>query len=564
MFRLLTIILMTMVVLTIPRLAFADKLLAASSSADPIGEYVQVFQEDNARLSLSQAQRNFDGGKAISVNNKIITYGLGSNPLWLKLDVINQQQASIERRLLIETSWLDAIEIYVVRKDSVVEQLAMGDKQAFSERPDLTRFFSFDHHYSAGTTSIFIRVETPDPMSLPLYFLSVEDADNRYLFQAYSYGLLYGAAFSLLLYNLMLYMGLRTRRHLYFSLYLFSFLAMSQSYTGHGFQWFWPFSPFWQQWSNPILMMLFNLSGLLFALVFLNVRNNMPRLYRVVVTYCLVFSIFQILFIILGRQYLSVSLAFLFMLMFSIIMVLLGVLSLQYENTSARYFLFAAIFGAVGSALTACSVLGFIPYNQFTYHAVDIGILLDMVLLALALAEQFRIAEKEKISAEILARFDPLTKLYNRRAFFEKVEPLWVLSNRNNGSRAIIIFDIDYFKAINDNYGHAGGDAVLEALGQQMDHQIRACDVSARWGGEEFIVFLYDAGLEDAVLVAKKLQQAMAGIVVDSDEGKISFTASFGVSVYEGSNHSLAELIAQADKKLYRAKGRGRNQVCYI
>lgn len=562
MLRPLIIILITMVVFTTSNLVLADKLLASSSSAVPIGEYIQIFQEGGDRLNLSEAQQRFDGDETLAFDNKIIGFGLGSNPSWLKLEVINQEKKSVERRLLIETSWLDSIEIYVVYKDDVVEQLTMGDNKNFSERTVLTRFFSFDHHYPAGITRVYIRVETPDPMSLPLYFLSLKDAGDRYLSQAYSYGLLYGAAFSLLLYNLMLYVGLRTRRHLYFSIYLFSFLAMNFSYTGHGFQWLWPQSPLWQQWSNPVSMMAFNLSGLVFALVFLNIRKNMPHLYRIVVGFCGIFSILQLLVILSSSHYLSISLAFFFMLMFSTIMVFLGVVSLKFENTSARYFLLASIFGAVGSTLTACSVLGWIPYNQFTYHAVDIGILLDMVLLAFALAEQFRITEKEKISAEILARSDPLTKLYNRRAFYEKVEPMWVLSNRNNGSRAIIIFDIDYFKAINDNYGHAAGDSVLEALGQQVDYQTRACDVAARWGGEEFIVFLYDAGLEDAVLVAKKLQRAMEDIVVDTEEGKISFTASFGVSVYEGSNHSLAELITEADKKLYRAKSRGRNQVC--
>lgn len=227
------------------------------------------------------------------------------------------------------------------------------------------------------------------------------------------------------------------------------------------------------------------------------------------------------------------------------------------------YFLLASIAGSLGSTITASSVIGIIPYQTLTYRAVEMGIMIDMTLLALALAAQFRHSERVKNQAQLLARTDPLTQLNNRRAFQERAQSLWELSCRENKPQSLIVLDVDHFKSINDKFGHAVGDDVLSKIGRQLKAEIRACDIAARWGGEEFILYLYDTNIHEAITVAKKLQQSIEGLHISTGDNPIQVTASFGVASRVGTHASLEALINAADHELYCAKDQGRNQVCY-
>lgn len=155
---------------------------------------------------------------------------------------------------------------------------------------------------------------------------------------------------------------------------------------------------------------------------------------------------------------------------------------------------------------------------------------------------------------------DALTGLYNRRYSEELLEQQIRSVKRYSGSFGIMLLDIDYFKSINDTYGHLVGDRVLCLLAQQLDSHFRESDLVARWGGEEFILILKEISLESMVSQAEKLRQDIEHLKTKISGNEISFTISIGIAVYNNEKNK-EQLIKRADDALYEAKNTGRNKV---
>jgi len=177
--------------------------------------------------------------------------------------------------------------------------------------------------------------------------------------------------------------------------------------------------------------------------------------------------------------------------------------------------------------------------------------LADSMSLALS-----NIALREKLRTQSLR--DPLTGLYNRRYMEDALERYVSLSERTGGATAVLMIDLDNFKLLNDQHGHAKGDAVLRDVASQLVGGLRPSDVVCRYGGEELLVILPGCGLEDAALKAENLRQRIAGL---SDVHETAVSASFGVAAIPETATGANELIAIADSALYRAKGAGKNRV---
>jgi diguanylate cyclase (GGDEF)-like protein len=163
----------------------------------------------------------------------------------------------------------------------------------------------------------------------------------------------------------------------------------------------------------------------------------------------------------------------------------------------------------------------------------------------------------------LLAMRDALTGCFNRRALFEQFENLVAVAHAEDTPLCCIMIDIDYFKRINDTYGHAVGDRVLQVVARALGGGLRDTDVLARYGGEEFCIALPGLRLDEALAIAERLRseiEARAGKGVRSIEGLI-VTASFGVTELTPDVVDAAQLIDEADQALYRSKKAGRNRV---
>jgi diguanylate cyclase (GGDEF)-like protein len=166
-----------------------------------------------------------------------------------------------------------------------------------------------------------------------------------------------------------------------------------------------------------------------------------------------------------------------------------------------------------------------------------------------------------KMLAEEHASKDELTNLYNRRAFFEQGKQLFKQARRYPQSISVMMIDIDHFKNINDNYGHAVGDSVLKAIGSLLQNTVREADILARIGGEEFAVILPQTDVEEASNLAERIRQRIEAEVIQYDTLQIKITASFGIAACMAEGDDLDRMLTKADDALYIAKKKGRNQV---
>jgi diguanylate cyclase (GGDEF)-like protein len=177
-----------------------------------------------------------------------------------------------------------------------------------------------------------------------------------------------------------------------------------------------------------------------------------------------------------------------------------------------------------------------------------------------ALASQLQRANAELAS---VAATDPLTGLPNRRAFEEALKRDLSRTERTGTSMALLILDIDFFKKVNDTYGHGTGDVVIKKVAEVLSRALRTGDIPARIGGEEFVAILPGSDASGGNIVAERIRNLIAAAKVPGPSGELSVTASFGVAAVTGSACRGAEttLLERADAALYEAKRSGRNRV---
>ena len=163
---------------------------------------------------------------------------------------------------------------------------------------------------------------------------------------------------------------------------------------------------------------------------------------------------------------------------------------------------------------------------------------------------------------EQLSVIDGLTQVYNHRFFKTELRRLFDLTIRYERPLALLMIDLDLFKAVNDSYGHQVGDVVLAEISTAIAENIRSTDVLARYGGEEFAILLPESTLSDAATIAERVRRAVEDLAVDGAFARIQMTVSIGVAAVPAPGiETSAHFIEAADKALYLAKERGRNRV---
>tara|TARA_B100000963_G_scaffold356909_1_gene378007 strand:- start:439 stop:1104 length:666 start_codon:yes stop_codon:yes gene_type:complete len=163
---------------------------------------------------------------------------------------------------------------------------------------------------------------------------------------------------------------------------------------------------------------------------------------------------------------------------------------------------------------------------------------------------------------QVLCRTDPLTTAANRRAFNEILSQEFSRFKRSQKEYALIMIDIDHFKSVNDEYGHAVGDQVLIEVTERCKDNLRYHDIVARLGGEEFCVLLPYTNAKYAEGIAERLRGKIESMPIISEGSRITVTVSVGISLVCSDDSDGHDAMQRADQKLLEAKKNGRNQVC--
>ena len=212
------------------------------------------------------------------------------------------------------------------------------------------------------------------------------------------------------------------------------------------------------------------------------------------------------------------------------------------------------------------SILG-VGNKPLDYDEQDVRLVSYIADLIWSIIEQKRTNEQiQKLNAQLerLAMMDELTGLMNRRAFFNQGAKEVSRAQRHQTPLSLLMMDVDVFKTVNDRYGHAAGDRVLQHVSNKIEENVRKMDLVARMGGEEFSVLLPSTDANDALKLAERVRQAIEKESCQFQDQTIDVTVSIGVASYDEEILSLEAILRRADDSMYQAKNQGRNRVVFM
>ena len=279
-----------------------------------------------------------------------------------------------------------------------------------------------------------------------------------------------------------------------------------------------------------------------------------------------------------GRQ----PLAVLFLSIEVILHTIATVSTLGWESGFQYYLIGTLVFNILARRINVLEIFGLIAifmgvfiglrmytvtqnYVHDTWWLMDLvyynNVLVSMIAMSLV-AYYFKEASSDsETRIREIANTDHLTGLLTRRSMAEHVDNDLRSCLTNKQNSAVIMADIDFFKKINDTYGHATGDEVLKEVASRLKENLRHCDRVFRWGGEEFMLVLPNISIDNAKEVCEGLRSDIEAAIFNFDGIEFNVSMTFGVAQFNEDNDSIEEVIKQADKALYKGKESGRNCV---
>lgn len=477
--------------------------------------------------------------------------------------------------------------------------------------------FRFAAPTTAGEHTYYMRLESRGVLTVPLTLWGpeafVEHSRNVQLIL----GLLYGLALALVLYNLMLFFAVQDRAYLFYVLYASAFGVYLFSFDGLGFQYLWPRSAWAANHLLAFALALTLMFGAQFARTFLEARRITPRADRAMLAIVaagglLAVSSFTGWALDYGGVLRAIS-----VLGFAAagLATYSAVRALVAGYRPARWFLlaWAALLGFI--AFGALRNFALVPTNFVTIYGLHIGFALDVLLLSFALGDRIAVLRRERSTAQaealqaqqllleatresergleqgiaertaelnranqrlraeasereglmqllrhqeqhlrFMAQHDTLTGLPNRLSMQQRLALAMELAKRNRKKLAVMLVDLDDFKAINDTRGHPAGDHALTQLAARLRTSVRGSDTVARYGGDEFVILAGELDrAEDAGMIAEKVAD-MIQVPLALEGGPAKVGCSIGISVFPDDAEDGETLIKLADKAMYASK----------
>ncbi|MBI9076984.1 MAG: diguanylate cyclase, partial [Desulfatibacillum sp.] len=540
-----------------------------------IGNHTDFLLDSSCQLGISDILKNQTQNAFQPHEAKAFTFGLGKDVLWLRLKIINQSGQTL---ILAVDRPFPHVDLYlpdINQPDAyrVVRSGYMATEQDMTAQvPDYT----VNYRYSVfrlpenmpENQYIFLRVQPFSSSShSSLSFMGFIEEQNSFIKRTWLeiafFSVIAGMLLSLFVYNLFLSLLLRDKVYYayigYVAFILFYTLLRSGLSTAIGL-------PELNKYAIHAVAIAFCFS-IIFSQLFLQSREHCPLLHRVL-TGCIIACLLVLSAMFLDYPRMGNTLMHFMGIFGAFIAVVTGFRRLGQGYLPARYYLAGWLFLALGSLTVALQGFGVFPANFFTTNTVAITCAMEAVILSLALGARIDALQKDKKVLQIqekrlieLSIRDELTGLFNKRWFSSKIYSEIEACKSVGQPLSLIVIDIDHFKNLNDAYGHAMGDRVLNQLGKIIGVNVRDQDTPCRYGGEEFVIILPLIDLKKALQVAERLRKIFAGFMFKTYSGeKIKATISLGVAELSPSDDA-ASLFEKADQALYQAKKNGRNKV---
>lgn len=560
-----------------------------------IGKGVLVLEDPSGQSTLPdvrQAQTRW-----VPSRESVFNRGYNSSAWWLAFELLNTGPT---QQWLLEIAYapLDHADLYVVRSSGEVETLAMGDKLPVSARPVFHRYFVAPLSLGQNErVSVYLRVQSKGSVQAPMTLWQADEFHANDVGVTAIQGLYYGGLLIIALYNLLVYSVLRERYYLYYVGWVLSMFWFMTSLNGWAFQFLWPEATAWNDASINASLSMVVLFGLLFASAFLGITkwsNGFRYAHYSYVAICLLTLAGGLVLPYATMARLNIGWA----ILGCIWGLAAGMLAMRRQVASAQIYVIAWVFMLVGGLIMALNKIHVLPRNLLTDYAIQLGSMLEVLLLSFALATRInrerqlrleaqnsaldvqrkaneeleqRVQERTQALEEAntklreLSDTDQLTGLKNRRFLNLYLEKEFARAQRYQHAIAVLMIDVDHFKSVNDTYGHPLGDDCLQEVAARIRQEMRwPTDTAARYGGEEFCVVLPETLSQGAQIVAERIRAKIEKVPIPTRAQSLSLTVSVGVHVVIPTpGGTPADLIAKADAALYEAKQHGRNKVVF-
>jgi diguanylate cyclase (GGDEF)-like protein len=579
------------------------------------GVYPQVSYLDNhAQNSSIERIHSLEQGWVPIANP--ISLGVTAQPHWFKFIIEPKDLASGKGLLEISYPLLDEVKVWLfdVNTRQALGEYSLGDTVAFSQRDLLLESFLVPIQMQSGPVQVYIQGQTIGALKLPILVWKTD----HYLEYATQLNLFIGVCFGLLLAmglsNLFFFLTTRDSLFFYYTAYVLSVALTLATLHGIGFRYFWPDHVWFQSRS----VVFFASSTWLFAVIFSQRLLNLPLLLpRISKLFTLLYSLFIMTGILSFLvDYGPLITIFLSLVTGTVSVIMLVALWLTLKGiTIAGYYSLAWILLLVSAFSASLDNLDIIQLPISSHYILIYGVTIEALLLAFIVAINYsrqrheilavkeRALEEEQCAVraeqalfklqemsqddleykvqertleleialrelsevnrelEILNTIDPLTGIRNRRFFDKRLLAESRRSRREQTPLSIAMLDIDFFKRINDEFGHTAGDKCIKQVASLLQAALkRPSDDMCRYGGEEFAVILPSTDNNGATKLVEMMREEIQTHPVQYEGKDIAITVSAGVATaiiqYEG--HEV-ELLKAADELLYQAKESGRN-----
>lgn len=527
-----------------------------------IGKSMMMYEDSGAKMTFSQI-RTMPSAAFTPLKSDVASHAFNRSAFWYRFSAENRENTPLSRLIVFEPPWLDSVNVTVVSPRGVKQHYYGGNKYPYAQRAIDHTFINFRHLFEPGVSTVYVQVKTPDPFIVAVSILDERIFLAEQLDKSKYIGFIYGIIIAMLLYNLFLYFGIKERYYAYYVLYLSAFLMMNASYNGYTFKYLFYQLPYAQDWATSSFIYLYSITGLLFARSFLNLKMLHPGIDRFTIYVILFYIGTALLFALMGDYRLHVRFSIALSVLFGLYLFSIAFYSWRKGNRSARFFLLGTTSGLIGAVITALTVMAIVPYSYAGYKAVDFGMVLDAILLSMALADRIQSTHEEKLLAELAAKTDSLTGMLNRRAYEEISSREFEWVSRYDKEMSLMMFDIDYFKKVNDTYGHDVGDRVLQRVADILNHFSRKSDYIFRRGGDEFLLLFPKTNKDEAAHLAERIREEVEKIELKINDNTISITVSIGFTNYLRDDENVQRIEKRADEALYKAKEAGRNNVVF-
>ncbi len=533
------------------------------------------------------------------------SFGYNENTFWFHITIENN--CSKTKNMVLELTEIihKTVDLYVI-SNHTIQQIENGLHVPIQNRAIKEVIPSFPLRFLPyEKKDIYLKLSSLYGVFGAIQLKTKEQFNADLQLKKYLYLIYFTAVIVIGLYNIILFFYLWEKIYLFYIAHIFVFILWVANYKGLLLPYITMRTSDLLQITIPIFFIFF----VLFSQAILETKKYVPFLHKILSSFIMV-SLVSLIWMLFSMHY-----GFYFMNATAVplfpLLVVISFWALYRKRNAAKIYFIALCIYIIGMSLFSLLALGILPYNLYFSHAAIIGSFFEIVLFSLLLAYRIdtvrqhsektkqelitqqktentrlfhTVAEKtmalhrakEQLEKELahkealekhlkhLASTDPMTELLNRRAFFDVCDNAMIDACSNRHELACLIIDIDYFKKINDSYGHDTGDYVIKTIATLMLKNTRNIDYIGRIGGEEFAILMPDTDKDSAYQIADRLRENISKHTILHNGINISVTVSIGLSYLTHEDENIHTLLKRADTALYEAKENGRNQICCL